>query len=656
VIEPVAASMQPGSQAARAGIGSPDHKLGRDITVRRREFIAGLSSAATWPVMARAQAYPSRSVRIIVAASAGGGTDIAARLIGQWLSEQLGRFFLIENRPGANNTIGTGAVVRAPADGYTLLMASSIDTINPSLYQRLNYDFIRDIVPIARIALTPLVLVVNAGSSIRSVPEFIAYAKANPGKLNMGAGGLGTPVNVASELFKMKTGIVVGQVQYRGEGPMVIDLIVGQLQIAFASMPAVIEFIRDGRLRALAVTSTARSDILRDIPTMTDYVPGIEASFWVGIGAPKNTPVEVIDKLNTEINAGLADPTMKARFSDLGATVFPGSPSDFGEFIAEETEKWSKAVKFAGVRADEQAEPVRRIGVLVLAAENDFMQRDATLAFREELRKLGWIEGGNLQIDLRFGAGDSSRTRTYAEELVSLGPDVIVTSFQLATRAAQQQTEAIPIIFAGAGDPSADGTVRNIARPEGNTTGFTDLNASFGGKWIQLLKEVAPGVARVGLIRDAGALSSAYIPHIDAVAQSLGVNTIPLPIRNAAEIELALRAFALEPNGALIVLPDASSIAVRELIRLAAAYRLPAIYADRRIVVEGGMMSYGTDIIQVWRQTTSYVDRILRGAKPGDLPVQFPTKFELVVNVKTAKALGLTIPESFLIRADEVIE
>jgi tripartite-type tricarboxylate transporter receptor subunit TctC/ABC-type uncharacterized transport system substrate-binding protein len=623
--------------------------------MRRRDFIAGLGAAA-WPPAARAQAYPARPVRIIVAASPGGATDIMARLIGQWLSERLGQTFLVENRPGANNTIGTGSVARAAADGYTLLMASSVDAINASLYQRLSYDFVRDIAPVARIAYSPIVLAVSASFPARSVPEFVEYAKANPGKITLGSSGLGTPVHVAGELFKMKTGINVGQVQYRGSGQVFADLLGGQVQAMFPNILESIEYIRDGRLRALAVTSNARSQVLPDVPIMADYVPGIEAGFWAGIAAPKNTPADIIDKLNKEINAGLADAALKARFAALGATLLPGSPVDFEGFIAEEIKKWSTVVRFAGIQADQQGERVRRIGVLIPAAENDFMQRDATLAFREELRKLGWIEGGNVQIDLRFAAGDSSRTRTYAEELVSLGPDVIVTSFQLATTAAQRQTQIIPIILAGVGDPSADGTVRNVARPEGNTTGFTNLNASFGGKWIELLREVAPGVGRVGLVFDAGALSSAYIPSIEAAARSLGVNTIPLPISNAAQIEPALRALAIEPNGALIVLPDASSIAAREFIKLAAEYRLPAIYADKRIVVEGGMMSYGTDIIQLWRQTASYVDRILRGAKPGDLPVQFPTKFELAVNVKTAKALGLTIPESFLLRADEVIE
>jgi putative tryptophan/tyrosine transport system substrate-binding protein len=303
----------------------------------------------------------------------------------------------------------------------------------------------------------------------------------------------------------------------------------------------------------------------------------------------------------------------------------------------------------------QQGQRVRRIGLLSFAADDSSLQRSATRAFGEELGKLGWIEGRNLKIDLRFGAGDPNRTRAYAAELVSLGPDVIFTSFRIATIAVQQQTQTIPIIFAGVGDPSA-GVVRNLARPEGNTTGFTNLNASTGGKWPELLKEVAPSVARAGLVFNAGAPTSAYIPYIEAAARSLAVQTITIPIRDEAGIEPAFRAFALEPKGGLIVLPNASSLVSRELIRLAAQYRLPAVYADKRIVAEGGLMSYGPDINDISRQAASYVDRILRGAKPGDLPVQFPTKFELVINLKTAKALGLTIPETLLATADEVIQ
>ena len=291
-------------------------------------------------------------MRIIVAAAAGGSTDIAARLIGQSLSERLGRSFVVENRPGGNNNIGTEAVVRAPADGYTLLMAASVNAINASLYERLGYDFIRDMAPVARIADSPLFLAVNPSIPARSVPEFIAYARANPGKLILGSAGIGTPGTVASELFKMKTGLDLPVVQYRGGAPAVADLLGGHVQAMFDSIAGSIEHIRAGRLRGLAIASATRSELLPDIPIMADYVPGVEASAWFGIVAPKNTPAVIVDKLNREINATLADPRMKARFADLGFTVLPGSPAEFGQFIAEDTEKWRKVVKFAGLKAE----------------------------------------------------------------------------------------------------------------------------------------------------------------------------------------------------------------------------------------------------------------------------------------------------------------
>jgi tripartite-type tricarboxylate transporter receptor subunit TctC len=322
----------------------------------RRRFLQLVAGAGALPVVspiARAQAYPVRPVRIIVAAAAAGTTDITARLIGQWLSERLGQPFLIENRPGGNSNIGTEAVVRAPADGYTLLLAISVNAINASLYERLSYNFIRDIAPIARIADTPLVMVVNPLFPAKTVPEFIAYAKANPGQLNAGSGGAGTPIHVAGELFKMITGVNLVQVQYRGGAPALADLLAGQVQVMFDVMAECIEYVRAGRLRALAVMSATRSAALPDIPIMADFVPGLEASFWTGVGAPKKTPAEIINKLNIEINAALADPAMKARFADLGATMYPpGSPADFSRFIADDTERWAKVVKFAGIKAD----------------------------------------------------------------------------------------------------------------------------------------------------------------------------------------------------------------------------------------------------------------------------------------------------------------
>jgi tripartite-type tricarboxylate transporter receptor subunit TctC len=321
----------------------------------RRQLLKLAASAAALPAMswiARAQAFPSRPVRIVVGFAAGGGVDITARLIGQWLSERLGRQFIIENRPGAGSNIASEAVVRAPADGYTLLMVGSYNAINVTLYDKLNFDFIRDIAPVASVFRGPYVLVVHPSVSAKVVPEFIAYAKANPGKVNLASPGNGTGPHVAGELFKMIAGVDMAHVPYRGAGPALNDLLGGQVQVMFVSTVASIGYIKAGRLRALAVTASTRSDALPDIPTVGEFVPGYEASTWYGVGAPKATPAEIVEKLNKEINASLADPKLQARLADLGGTVVMGSPADFGKFIADETEKWAKVVKFTGIKAD----------------------------------------------------------------------------------------------------------------------------------------------------------------------------------------------------------------------------------------------------------------------------------------------------------------
>jgi tripartite-type tricarboxylate transporter receptor subunit TctC len=291
-------------------------------------------------------------VRIIVGFPAGGGSDIIARLLGQWMTERLGQPFIIENRPGAGSNIGTEAVVRPPADGYTLLMVGSYNATNATLYDKLNFNFIRDIAPVAGIIRTALVVVVHPSFPAKTVPQFIAYAKANPRKVNMASAGNGATSHISGELFKMMAGVDMVHLPYRGEAPALTDLLGGQVQVYFASTVGSIEYIRTGRLRALAVTTATRSDALPDIVTVAEFLPGFEASLWCGIGAPRNTPVEVIDKLNKEINAGLADPKMKARISELGATAFPSSPADFGKLIAEETERWGKVVKFSGAKPD----------------------------------------------------------------------------------------------------------------------------------------------------------------------------------------------------------------------------------------------------------------------------------------------------------------
>jgi len=289
-------------------------------------------------------------VRVVVPFPAGGPADVLARLMGQRLSERLGQPFIIENRPGAGSNLGTEAVVRAPPDGYTLLQATATNAWNVTLYDNLNFNFPRDIAPIASIIGVPFVMVVNPSIPAKTVPEFIAYAKANPGKLTMASGGVGSPQHLYGELFKMMAGVDMLHVPYRGGAPALTDLLAGQAQVMFDTLLASIEHIRAGKLRPLAVTDATRVDVLPDIPTVGDFVPGYEGTGWQGVGAPRNTPAEIIDKLNKEINAGLADPKIKARLADLGGTVFASSPADFGTFVAEYTEKWAKVIKSAGIK------------------------------------------------------------------------------------------------------------------------------------------------------------------------------------------------------------------------------------------------------------------------------------------------------------------
>ena len=321
----------------------------------RRRFLHLAAGAAALPAASRiacAQPYPTRPVRWIIGFTSGGTTDIVSRLLGQRLSEQLGQPFIIESRPGAGTNIATEAVVRAPADGYTLLFVSASNAINATLYDKLNFNFIRDIAPVASLVRAPNVMVVNPTVPAKTVPEFIAYAKANPGKINMASPGIGTTPHLAGELFKTMTGVNIQHVPYRGAAPALTDLIAGQVQLYFVTTPVSIEYVRTGKLRALAVTTATRSEALPDIPSVSEFVPGYEASAWWGVGAPKDTPADIVEKLNKEINAALADPKMKARLADLGCTVLAGSPGDFGKLIAEETEKWGKVVKFSGAKPD----------------------------------------------------------------------------------------------------------------------------------------------------------------------------------------------------------------------------------------------------------------------------------------------------------------
>jgi tripartite-type tricarboxylate transporter receptor subunit TctC len=321
----------------------------------RRQFLQLLGVAVALPAIshvAMAQAYPTRPVRLIIGYPPGGSADMTARLMAQWLSERLGQPIVIENRPGAGTNLATEAAVHAAPDGYTLILVAPANAINATLYEKLNFNFLRDIVPVAGLIRFPNVVVVNPSVPAKTIPEFIAYAKAHPGKLNMASSGNGSTIHMSGELFKMMTGVDLVHVPYRGGAPALTDLLGGQVQVMFDNLPTSAEYVKTGKLRGLAVTGTTRSDALPDLPTVNEFVPGYEASAWYGLGAPKGTPVEIVDKLNKTVNAILADPASKARFAELGASVIPGSPADFGKFVADETEKWGKVVKFCGAKAD----------------------------------------------------------------------------------------------------------------------------------------------------------------------------------------------------------------------------------------------------------------------------------------------------------------
>jgi tripartite-type tricarboxylate transporter receptor subunit TctC len=328
-------------------------KAGIAMKLARRRFLRLAAGAAALPAVSRfawAQAYPARPVRIIVGTAAGGAPDVLARLVGQWLSDRLHKSFVIENRTGAGGNVGTEAVVRAPPDGYTLLLVASANAVNATLYDKLNYNFIRDIAPVAGVVRIPNMLVVHPSVPARTVPEFVLYAKANPEKITMASAGIGTAPHLAGELFKMMAGIEMVHVPYRGAAPALTDLIGGQVQVMFPSTASSIEHIRSGKLRALAVTAATRWEGLPDLPTVSEFVPGFETSFWSGVGTPRNTPVEIIDKLNDEINAGLADSKIKAQLADLGGVPMSMAAADFGKLIAEETEKWGRVIRAANIK------------------------------------------------------------------------------------------------------------------------------------------------------------------------------------------------------------------------------------------------------------------------------------------------------------------
>jgi len=621
----------------------------------RRQLLSlatGAAAASTVSHIVGAQTYPTRVVRIVVGFVVGGFYDTYARLLAQWLSEHLGQPFVIENRTGAGGSIATEAVVRAAPDGYTLLFTGSNDAWNTALYDNLSFNYVRDIAPVASFSKGMGVLVVPPSFPARTVHEFIAYARDNPAKVTIASDGVGSGPHVFWELFRSMTGLNTLHVPYRGATPVIVDLLSAQVQAYFGYLAPLIEYVRSGQLRPLAVTSAVRAEALPDVPTIAESVSGYDATGWNGIGAPRNTPADIIEKLNKAVNAGLADPRIRLRIAQFGDQVFASSPDEFGKHIVEFADKWSKVIRAANIKQPEL--PI--IGFIEVGGDK---AGPAVAAFQKGLAEAGYVEGQNATIDYRPIARGQSLSET-AAELVRRRVAVMVTLGSTpAALAAKVATTAVPVVFGVADDPVQIGLVASLNRPGGNVTGITLFGSELGPKKLELLHEVSPTTKKIAVLVNPSnrATSDADIAGARAAAQRLGLGIVVVNAGNESEIESAFSSAVQQGAGAVYVGSDALLTNQRKQIaELALGHRLLTMSSDRAAVRAGQLMSYGAIDVEMYRQAGVYVGRLLKGEKAAELPVVQPTKFDLVINLATAKALGMTIPESFLLRADEVIE
>jgi tripartite-type tricarboxylate transporter receptor subunit TctC/ABC-type uncharacterized transport system substrate-binding protein len=601
--------------------------------------------------MARAQTYPTRLVRLVVGFTVGGFYDTYARLIAQWLSEHLGQPFIIENRTGAGGSIATETVVRAAPDGYTLLFTGSNDAWNTALYDNLSFSYIRDIAPVASISKGMGVLVVPPSFPARTVVEFIAYARDNPAKVTIASDGVGSGPHVFWELFRSMTGLNVLHVPYRGASPVIVDLLSAQVQAYFGYVAPLIEYIRAGQLRPLAVTSAVRAEALPDVPTMAEFVPGYDAMGWNGIGAPRNTPAEIVEKLNREINAGLANSRIRLRIGEFGDTVFASSPAEFGKHIAEFTDKWSKVIRAANIT--QPSMPM--IGFIDVG-------RNAAganiVAFQKGLAEAGYSEGRDVTIEYRPIAEEGRFPEVVAELVRRRAAVIVAPGSTPAALAAKAGTAAIPVVFGVADDPVQIGLVASLNRPGGNVTGFTELNTDIWSKRLEILRAFLPAAARIGILVNPNNLfTESGLAEARTAAATSGRPIVQVSARSDMEIDSAFASLGNIHVDGLLITPDPLFMSRRaDVVALAARYSVPAAYWDRSFPETGGLISYGSRVTEMYQQVGVYAGRILKGEKPSDLPIVRATKFELVINSKTAKALGLEIPPQLLALADEVIE
>jgi tripartite-type tricarboxylate transporter receptor subunit TctC/ABC-type uncharacterized transport system substrate-binding protein len=618
----------------------------------RRNFLHLAAGVAALPAVSRiawAQTYPTRPVRIVVGFTAGGIYDTYARLIGQWLSERLRQPFFIENRTGAGGSIATDAVARAAPDGYTLLFTGSNDAWNTVIYDNLGFNYIRDIVPVASLTKGMGVLVVLPSFPARTVHEFIAYASDNPAKVTVGSDGVGSGPHIFWELFKSMTGLNLLHAPYRGAPPVIVDLLGGQVQAYFGYMQSVIKYIETGQLRPLAVTRATRAEALPNVPAMAEFVPGYEAVGWNGMGAPRNTPAEIVEKLNKEINAGLASPSVKLRIAEFGDEVFASSPAELGNYIVEFTDKWSPVIRAAHINQP----AVPRLGLIDVGAS---AVGDNLAAFQEGLAQAGYLEGCDLTIEYRPVAEEGQLAEVAADLVRRRVAVIVAPGSTLAALAAKRATPVIPVVFGVADDPVRSGLVASLNQPGGNVTGFTEMNSEVWSKRLEILRMLIPSATHFGVLVNP---SNPHTPFGRAGAGSpaTGAPIEQVPVRSGSELELTFASIVNNHVDGLLVSPDPLFASHRaDLIALAARHSLPTAYWDRGFAKLGGLVSYGSKVTNMYEVVGAYAGRILKGEKPTDLPVSQPTKFELAINLKTAKALGLEVPDKLLALADEVIE
>jgi tripartite-type tricarboxylate transporter receptor subunit TctC/ABC-type uncharacterized transport system substrate-binding protein len=564
-----------------------------------------------------AQTYPTRPVRIVVGFTVGGIYDTYARLIAQWLSERLRQPFIIENRTGAGGSIATDAVARAAPDGYTLLFTGSNDAWNTAIYDNLGFSYIRDIAPVASLTKGMGVLVVLPSFPASSVHEFIAYASDNPAKVTVGSDGVGSGPHIFWELFKSMTGLNLLHAPYRGAPPVIVDLLSGQVQAYFGYMQPVIRYIQTGQLRPLAVTRATRAEALPNVPAMAEFVPGYEAVGWNGIGAPRNTPAEIVEKLNKEINAGLASPGVKLRITEFGDEVFASSAAELGKYMVEFTEKWSPVIRAAHINQP----PVPRIGLVDVGAS---AVGDNIAAFQKGLAQTGYLEGRDLTIEYRPVA-EERQLAEVAADLVRRRVAVIVAPGSTpAALAAKRATPVIPVVFGVADDPVQSGLVASLNQPGGNVTGFTEMNSEVWSKRLEILRVLVPSAARFGVLVNPHNPQTPF-GLAGAGSAATGASIEQVPARSGTELEAAFASLVNNHVDALLVTPDPLFTAHRaDLIALSARHSLPTAYWDRAFTKAGGLISYGSRVTDMYERVGAYAGRILKGEKPADLPVSQP--------------------------------